>query len=555
MKKIILLVVVYLTTFINAKSQSFLSYGDKTFGGNHIEQFVSIVKINENSLAICGLSSTFLNGDKTDPSCNYDSLYNAEVWLIKIDSYFNIIWNKSLGGQENEASSQMLLTNNNNIIVSTFSQSDSTCEKTEHNRSLPITLYDYWVCLVDTNGNVIWDKTLGGTTTDEVPFGMQLGTGDFIVVGRSGSPISGDKTVANHGGSASDYWAVKLDSLGNKIWDNVYGGTGVEPASSFPINNRGISILPCETGSFIIAGNVNSPISGDVSDSSFGGRDIWIIKIDSAGNKIWDKRYGGTTNNDETSQIIKTTDGFIIVATTASPQGGSISDPTIGGGTAADVWLIKLDSLGNKQWDKRYGGVGGDIGASIVLAPGGGYWVSASTNSPAGFDVTDTSYGGNDYWIFKIDSAGNKLWDKRFGGPGNDFASNFVIMPDTSIFLSGSAEVGTSAVKTDYGKGLTDYWLVHFKYDDYSTGINTVGGENNLVTVFPNPTNDILSVQGLGNKNASIEITNQMGQLLFKKRELVANDFKIDVKDFSQGVYFLEIQSEKARRVLKFVKM
>lgn len=530
-------------------AQSFILYGDKTYGGNKVEKWGKFIYAGNNQFILFGTSNTSINGDKTDSLCEPISGQSSDCWLLRIDTAFNIIWDKSLGGSRDDQNPNLILTGiDGQMMLSSRSQSDSSCEKSENNRSFPGFAPDYWICLIDTNGNKIWDKTFGGSNYDDFAKIIQLTSGDYIVTGVSGSPISGEKTVANYG--AKDFWAVKIDSLGNKLWDKVYGGTGQEISSSG--NNNGFSLLAETGGNFVIVGATNSPVSGDISDTSRGGLDIWIIKCDSAGNKIWDKRYGGS-GSDVCGHVVKTNDnGYIICGGTDSPISGEVSDSSRGGD---DVWLIKIDSVGNKLWDKRYGGNNGDGGIWIEIAPDGGYWVNSTTDSDSSFEISEPNYGIADYWIFKIDSTGNKIWDKRFGGPGYDNASNFVIMPDTSIFLFGYADSGTTAIKTDAGKGGYDFWIVHFKYGYNTVSVNELTIQNNLITVYPNPAQDIINITSSQNFSASqFLLYDAMGRISIRK-QVSSIKTEINVKHLLQGIYFYEVRDIEGKAVYgKIVK-
>jgi hypothetical protein len=559
MKIILSVIVIFFLSFL-CSAQTFTLYGDKTFGGNLQELYVNIALLDSNKLILAGRSATTnASGDKSTPNCNSNQQStNSDVWIVMIDKNFNIIWDNSYGGERTEDGVNSIIINSNKeIMFSCRSSSDSLCEKTQNNWNYPMFNFDYWICKIDTNGNKLWDITFGGIGTDNYPYLIALTTNEYLIVGYSVSSISGDKSVANYGGS--DLWAVKFDTIGNKLWDQVYGGSAAETHNASVANNTfGLSVLPLELGSFIIGSTTESQMSGNVSGLGFGGRDIWLMKADSAGNYLWDARYGGSTNNDFFSSFISTPDnGFIIVGATGSPQGGSISDPQIGD---LDVWIIKLDSLGNKQWDKRYGGTGEDYGISISEAPGGGYWVSADTKSPQGFDISEPPYGTCDYWIFKIDSVGNKIWDKRFGGPGNNRVSNFVIMPDSSIFLAGYADVGESPVKTDFGKGMSDYWVVHFKYPDYSVGVIEDNFDVEL-SIFPNPSTGEVSVSFTlkETKEIKIELYNSLGQnvktVSQQKFTTGKNQINFSTENFSKGIYHIKFSIEDDVVTRKLVKM
>jgi hypothetical protein len=534
-------------------AQNYILYGDKTFGTYLNESDVSLIALDSSHLLIAGETQANITGDKTDPKCDSLMFNDPDIWIVKFDTAFNIIWDKSLGGKKPESCPHLyLLPNSTGILLACNSSSDSSCEKTENNRNFPANDNDYWTCQLDLNGTKIIDQTWGGNGSDLDPQYLELSSGNRIVGGISLSAIGADKSVVNYNPLKYDYWLIKLDSNGNKLWDKVYGGTGNEAANTN--NHYQFMLLPDSVeDSFVLAGTTDSPLSGDITDSSRGMADIWVVKIDSAGNTLWDKRFGGT-NTEQCNHIIHTNDnGYILCGFTLSPQGGDVTDSPKGG---SDVWLVKLDSLGNKLWDKRYGGNKNNQGLWIDRAPGGGYWVSGETNSDSSFDVSELPYGSHDYWIFKIDDNGNKLWDHRFGGPGYNHGAGFVIMPDTSIFLYGYADTGTSAVKTDAGKGLYDYWIVHFKYTDSlsTVGVNNITDFSNGISVFPNPTKDVVTITSGTGKIKQIELVNLMGETVQTQKINSSNTAQLNLQNFAPGFYFVRITGEKFTVVKRVVR-
>ena len=487
--KLLQFVFSFLLIASNTSAQKLYVYGDRTYGTNKKENPISIVYYGNYKFIIGCSTSANIDGDKTEFTC--DSSIKEDLWFINIDSAFNILWNKSVGGYNMETYPRLFaMRNNKNVIFSCLSHSDSSCEKSENNRNYPSPGADYWIGIIDSNGNKIIDRTWGGLGADFFSQIIELNSSELIVAGTSYSPIGGDKTVSNYSSSLTDYWVIKMDSSGNKVWDNVYGGTGVEGGTW---GHYYFCLLGVEGSNFILSGTSDSPPSIDITDTCRGLDDIWVIKIDSLGQRIWDRRYGGNFD-DSSERIIKSPDsGYIICGNTSSAQGLDVSDSGKGG---SDCWIIKLDSMGNKQWDKRFGGNRNEVGIWIENAPGGGYWISCSTNSDSSFDVSENPYGTGDYWLLKIDSIGNKLFDKRFGGPGLNTFPRFVILPDSSIMLCGNATYGTSAVKTDPGYGDWDIWCIHFKYEDTlsSTGIINPATIKMDISVHPNPAKDELVI-------------------------------------------------------------
>lgn len=153
------------------------------------------------------------------------------------------------------------------------------------------------------------------------------------------------------------------------------------------------SVLALPGGGYMIAGVTNSTGAGK--------NDVWIIKLDSSGDILWQKTYGGARN--EEARSIQPTDdgGFIVTAPTNSFGSG-----------ANDIWVIKLDSDGDIQWEKTYGGSSADVPHSIQQTEDGGYIVGGFTKS--------FGAGLQDFFVIKLDSSGAIEWQNAYGGAGND---------------------------------------------------------------------------------------------------------------------------------------
>ena len=176
-------------------------------------------------------------------------------------------------------------------------------------------------------------------------------------------------------------------------------------------------ILP--DGSSVIAGSTQSDLSGDVP-STKGYSDIWIIKVSAGGGLIWSKCFGGS-GYESASKIIATKDGgFAIVCSVSEPnknQDGHDGDITGYHGTwSSDLWIIKIDAKGNALWNKAFGGTGDEAGGSLVEMDNGELIVGGSTNSTDGDLAGIHSFGDTDAWLFKLDINQNIVWQKKMGG-------------------------------------------------------------------------------------------------------------------------------------------
>ncbi|MBL0343627.1 MAG: hypothetical protein IPP71_23890 [Bacteroidetes bacterium] len=205
----------FLLKFSSINAQSFQLYGDKTFGGSKIEISDNIIFVGNGEFIISGDSYTNLDGDKTDGLCS-DTL-SPDIWVLKFDTTFNIIWQNSVGGNKYESNSTLVKSSQgSNFIFSCVSTSTSSCDKSQ-NGFAPT--FDFWIYNSDLFNNKIFDITFGGIGSDDDPSVIQLSNGEYIVSGSSSSGIGGDKTVPNFGGA--DFGLLKFDSTGTKLWDKV----------------------------------------------------------------------------------------------------------------------------------------------------------------------------------------------------------------------------------------------------------------------------------------------------------------------------------------------
>ena len=324
--------------------------------------------------------------------------------------------------------------------------------------------YDYWIVKLNSAGQKVWDKTIGGSDYDYPLSVVATTDGGFVVVGYSSSGISGDKTEASKG--SDDCWVVKLNSAGQKVWDKTIGGSGPDYAKS---------VVATNDGGFVVAGDSFSGISGDKTEASKGSYDYWVVKLNSLGQIVWDKTIGGSGNEFGVA-IVATNDGGFVVAG-YSPSGIS-GDKTEASKGSNDYWIVKLNSLGQIVWDKTIGGSGDDKAYSLVAANDGGFVVVGSSPSGISGDKTEASRGVEDYWVVKLNSTGQKVWDKTIGGIGNDQPSSVVATNDGGFVLAGISISGISGDKTEASKGCNDFWMVKLNSLGQIVWDKTIGGSN-----------------------------------------------------------------------------
>ncbi|MEO5675068.1 MAG: T9SS type A sorting domain-containing protein [Chitinophagales bacterium] len=336
------------------------------------------------------------------------------------------------------------------VIFGGESVSDSSGDKSQDAWST-----DSWIIKVHSSGIKEWDIDYGSCSGTKLNAIELTADGGFILGGMAAD--SGCDKTQNTWGSA-DFWIIKIDSLGNKQWDKDFGTADYD-------NLR--SIRQTKDGGYILGGITASGISGDKTQVTQGAEDYWVIKIDSAGNKQWDKDFG-TAASDQLYSVIQTSDGgYILGGYTDAGISGDKSQPSWG---LSDYWIVKTDSLGNKEWDKDLGGTDQDYFAAMEATADGGCILGGSSWSNAGGDKTQDTwltvvcnciYDDQDFWVLKLDSAGNKQWDKDFGGADIDLMTDLSLTADYGYLLYGTSWSGISGDKTeDNCNGNVEPWMI-----------------------------------------------------------------------------------------------
>ncbi|MFC1474876.1 myxococcus cysteine-rich repeat containing protein [bacterium] len=313
---------------------------------------------------------------------------------------------------------------------------------------------DIWVIKIDSSGEKIWDKTFRRFRGNKAYSIEQTTDGGFILAGTTEFPEAGE----------FDVWVMKLDSSGESQWN-------IQISKNINTTDYAYSIQQTTDGGFIFAGSTELSDAGepdiwvvklDVDESensewseTYGGTssdtahsiqqtadngyivaggtesygagrsDFWILKLDSSGEKQWDKTFGWISHDDAYS-IQQTTDGGYIVAGYTDQQGLA----------HYQIWIIKLDSSGEKQWDKTFGGTSDNIAYSIQQTTDGGYIVAGDTY----------------FWVMKLDSSGESQWDERFGVTSYDEAYSIQQTTDGGYIVAGRTN--------SYGAGGSDFWIL-----------------------------------------------------------------------------------------------
>jgi hypothetical protein len=489
-------------------------------------------------------------------------------------------WTRTYGGSGSEFSSKVI----ENTDGDYFFASGSTSQPSEQRTAPRKGSRDIWVVKTTPDGTKVWDKAYG--PGDVVLTDMAAtADGGFIVGGNTPSGKSLDKTDTSRGGL--DVWIIKVDRNGTKVWDKTLGGNDGDFLGE---------IIVTPDGSILVAMHTGSPISGDRTSVKYGSIDAWVVKLNSNGQYLWDKSFGGTGGDDFYTGLVDNEGNYLFGGSSNSPVSGNKTEPSRGGD--ADGWLVKTDANGNKIWDKTLGGDLVDYIQSMAITKEGEYVLGINSESGISGDKTIVKKGGNDCWLVKINKSGGIVWQKSYGGSTSDVVLSVKIDNAGDIYLGCRSVSDISGDKEcPYGGGIAnDSWILKtnnigailwqscFSFtslddakitsvNDYvisgtkagmrliklktspTTGISSLFNSN-AIEIYPNPASHFfniqlkdLSINGL----SELEIYSLDGKLVLNKQLSIENGINQVKFDLQNGVYFLHLLVDHKVYSQKFV--
>jgi hypothetical protein len=454
---------------------------DVVYGGDGADIFHKMIKTSEGGYVFGGETFSDASGDVSQTAKG-----GSDYWIIKTDSGGAKQWDVRFGTSSYDNFSTVVQTSDGGYLLGGQSQGGNNGDKSQDTRGG----YDCWVVKTDENGVKQWDKRFGGIDNDYLTSLLQTSDGGYLLGGISRSPAGFDKSQDDKG-IWDDYWIVKTNANGAKEWDVTLGGDDDDDLQD---------MLATPDGGYLLAGSSRSPISDDVTDSSRGSDDFWLVKIDADGVKQWDKKYGGI--NSEFLKKIKPTfeGGYILSGLSGSPPSGEVSEPIFSDGYTfySDYWIIKLDSNANKEWDMRFGGTYVELGGSVIQTSDSGYLIGGSSLSRLSGNKTQDVWRNYDYWAVRINSQHVIVWDSRYGGNGgndNDMLEDILQTSDGNFLLGGFSDsfIGHDKSVNNHNGG-TDFWIIKINDAGYQADSGIAlpvlplqTPVNSAIEIFPNP--------------------------------------------------------------------
>ncbi|PCH65339.1 MAG: hypothetical protein COC01_09845 [Bacteroidetes bacterium] len=368
----------------------------------------------------------------------YSSGFN-DIFISKHNKNGDAVWVKNITGKNVDFGSDIQYDGIGNLYVGgKFRDSTLTVGVTSLTNNGN---YDVFLAKYDTNGNVIWAKGAGGSTTDELasitigPYGNIYITGNFM----SASITFGGKTLTNSTTGKRDVYVVKYDPNGNVIWAKSGGGTDQDYSNSITTDSLSNAYI---TGYYLSA---TATFGAKNISPTGGGYDMFVVKYDSSGTVIWANNYGGSST-DKGNGITYDPAGYIYTTGYFFSDFIQFGTTTLYDSSSAgfgDFHLTKYTLNGTIVWAK--GGLGSSLheeGSEVIIGENSNIYVSgrysSATFTIGGTTLNNIASGFYNLYIAKFDSSGNPIWAKGTGGSSNDYVHDIAHSSTGKLYLCGS---------------------------------------------------------------------------------------------------------------------
>ncbi|MBK7850930.1 MAG: T9SS type A sorting domain-containing protein [Bacteroidetes bacterium] len=411
----------------------------KSLGGSMID-IGRCAALSGSGYLIAGSSSS----NDGDVSGNHGG---SDAWIVKLDSSGGILWQKCIGGIDNDLFQSIIGLPDHSIIAfgSTFSN-DSWVQGNHGGQ-------DFWLVKMDSAANIIWQSCYGGGG-EELSFSMkQTSDQGFILCGFTNS-TDGQPSIPF--GRDRQYWLLKTDSMGSMLWNNNYGGS---------LDDWCTDVVETNDGGFMLTGLALSTNYDVTNRHDVLMDDGWVVKTDNVGNIVWQHAMGGTLQDEFYSIIRKEDSSYVTSGFTIS------NDDDVSGNhsTREDVWLVQFSEQGIIESQKCFGGPYSDESQKIIQTFDNGFALSCNTYGP-GFDVSSFHGGHTDFWVLKLgpiitsikESDKNNI--RLFPIPAHEYISfeNLILPQRVSIFSISGKKLKDFSVKANNDR---------LNISDLSTGV------------------------------------------------------------------------------------
>lgn len=402
---------------------------------------------------------------------NLTSAGSNDIYIQKLDASGNFLWAINIGNTNIDYGFSIALDNAGNVYAAgefsltvDFDSGPGVYNLTSNGSR------DAFILKLDELGNFIWARSFGGSSADGINSIAIDASGNVYSAGAFKNTVDLDTGpgVQNETSNGSaDICVLKLNTTGDFIWAKTMGSSSVDRGYNIDVDNSGEIYI---TGDFSNTVDFD-PNAGTFNLTSEGNSDIYILKLDSSGNFDWAVSNGGP--NDDVGYAV-TTNNVGEVCVTGKYEGVVDFDPGAGilnlSSTAEDIFIQKLDSLGNLIWIKGIGGNGDDNGYSVATDAANnvllaGWFENTVDFDPGGSSSTISANGGFDGFLLKLNMSGDFIWAKNIGGTATEFSYDIDVDVNGNVYSTGGFTLTTdlnpdSGIQNEVSNGSSDIYVL-----------------------------------------------------------------------------------------------
>lgn len=542
---------------LNAQSFGWVN----TMGDSLTDEGIAIARDNSGNIYSTGVFWGTVDFDPSSSSFTRTSNGHYDVFIQKMNPAGNIIWAKSFGGSAMDRSTSITIDHVGNIytIGSFVGTSDFDPGPSQFNLTSAGST-DMFIQKLDATGNFLWAKRVGGTVQDGAYSIATDKQGDVYVTGSFRNtvilPSIGD-TLNSLG--REDIILLKMSQSGNLLWAKSFGGIYGDVADEITLGVANDIYL---TGQFQQTVDFD-PGSGIFNLNSNGGSDVFVQKLDTAGNFIWAKSFGGSLGDYGHSIKVSKSGNIYLTGVfwgTVDFDPGSGSSILTSNGYS-DVFIQKLSNSGALLWAKSFGGAISDYAHAIAVDSLQNVFSIGRFNGVVDFDpgtnaYVDTSSGNTDVYIHHLDANGNFIWVKTFGGTGFDAGHLLIVDDSSNVYSTGYYESTVdfdpgSSVSNHTSNGGRDIYIHKLKQS-----INVALQDNHFeaeIKIYPNPSKGPFTIDlGQHNNNVQYRLIDLTGKIIESGTWKHSQFIELNI-EAAEGIYLLQIESKEQKASFKLV--
>ncbi|MFZ4400626.1 MAG: SBBP repeat-containing protein [Bacteroidales bacterium] len=494
------------------------------YGGSGHDTFNSITIDSQDNIYIMGYTSSinfplqYMNG-----AYNQSSIISSpDISISKFNSHGQRLWATYYGGSASFIS--ICMDNQDNVYIS--GNVNSLVFPTQsmtgaYNQLTSAGSIDIFILKFNNQGQRLWATYYGGAESETIQSICSDSQGNIYLTGQTSSlnfpiqQLSGAYWQAANTGVNEDAFIIKFNNQCQRQWATYYGGNQTDNANSVHADSQDNIYITGETYSAIFP---TQSLAGAYNQSSIAGNyDVFILKFNSQGQRLWATYYGGNYPDDGYSICSDVYDNIYITGYTDSQDfpiqqlSGAYNQTVFAGG--ADIFILKFNSLGQRQWATYYGGSNSEVGVKIKVDNQGNIYITGNTSSfnlpvqsLAGTYNQASNAGNFDAFFLKFNKQGVRQWASYYGANYLDNGRSIAVDSQNSVYFLGECW-GSGAYTVDYGNGAyydnswngdADGCILKFIFCNVEMPVSALSSRNNICA---NDTGSIILTAngGIGN--------------------------------------------------------